>query len=146
MKEKVKVVKGATLIASNTQVKGNVHFDDQLFIIGTVEGDITADHASNATLTVADEGVVKGQIRVPNIVIRGTVEGDVHAGARIEIGAKGRVKGDVYYELIKMELGATVDGQMLHADEAGAKTKVHGLPATATNQIPADNSGNTDRL
>ena len=61
------------------------------------------------------------------------------------LAPKGRqVKGDVYYKLIEVQLGATVDGQMLHADEAGATTKVH--KATAPNQIPADNSSNTDRL
>ncbi|MCZ6889373.1 MAG: polymer-forming cytoskeletal protein [Gammaproteobacteria bacterium] len=127
MKESVKAVKGATLIAANTQVNGNVHFDDQLFINGTVEGDITADHAGKATLIVSDEGVVRGQIRVPNIVINGTVEGDVHAGTRVEIAAKARVKGNVYYKLIEMQLGAKVDGQMLHADDAGAEIKVHRL-------------------
>jgi len=62
------------------------------------------------------------------VVINGTVEGNVYASARVELAAKARVKGNVYYQLIEMQLGAMVDGQLLHEDSLGG-ANVHRFPA-----------------
>ena len=80
-----------------------------------------------ATVIISDEGAVTGEIRVPNVVINGQVEGNVYATTRVELAANARVKGNVYYQLIEMQLGAMVDGQLLHDQEPGA-AKVHPFP------------------
>jgi len=108
---------GATLIARNTRLLGSVNFSDQLYVNGTVEGDITAA-GDDSTVVVCDSGVVKGEIRAPNVVIDGLVEGDVFASARVELAARARVVGDVHYNLVEMQLGSVVNGQMVSlADE-----------------------------
>ena len=124
-----KLGKGATLIAHNTEVSGDLHFSDQLYINGHIEGNINAEEGSEATLMISDVGSVKGQIRAPFVVINGRVDGDVHAGTRVELAANAKVSGNVYYKLIEMQLGAMVDGQLVHVgDEAAATTNVHSLP------------------
>jgi cytoskeletal protein CcmA (bactofilin family) len=125
-----KMGKGATLIAQNTQVSGDVRFCDQLYVNGHVEGNINADDGSDATLMVSDVGSVKGEIRAPFVVVNGHVEGDVHASNRVELAANARISGNVYYKLIEMQLGAMVEGQLVHVDADGAKTNVHPLPRT----------------
>ena len=69
---------------------------------------------------------MKGEIRVPNVVINGEIEGNVYAMARVELAAHARVKGNVYYQLIEMQLGAMVDGQLLH--EPAESAIVHRFP------------------
>lgn len=128
--------KGATLIADNTLVKGDIEFDDQLFVNGAVEGNIYADPESKATLVLSDIGSVSGEIRVPYVVLNGTVNGDVHSGVRIELAGKARVKGNVYYKLIEMQLGAKVDGQLVYADEDAASDNVHRLPKSVEVSTP----------
>ena len=123
--------KGATLIADNTLVKGDIEFDDQLFVNGAVEGNIYADPESKATLVLSDIGSVTGEIKVPYVVLNGTVNGNVYSGVRIELAGKARVKGNVYYKLIEMQLGAKVDGQLVYADEDAASDNVHRLPKSA---------------
>lgn len=113
-----KVEKGTTLVAANTRIIGDVRFSDQLFLDGVVEGNVIADDSDKATVIVSEEGSVIGEIRAPHVVINGTVEGNVFAGARVELAAKARVKGNVHYKLIEMQLGALVDGQLLHADDS----------------------------
>lgn len=113
-----KVEKGTTLVAANTRIIGDVRFSDQLFLDGVVEGNVIADESDKATVIVSEEGSVVGEIRAPHVVINGTVEGNVFAGARVELAAKARVKGNVHYKLIEMQLGAMVDGQLLHADDS----------------------------
>lgn len=111
--------KGATLIASNTRIEGDVHFSDQLLVNGEVRGNILADGESDAGLTVSAKGVVHGEIRVPNVVINGRVQGDVHAGKHIELAADARVEGNVHYHLIEMVMGARVDGSLVYTPQGG---------------------------
>lgn len=130
---RTKVRDGVTLIAANTEVTGNVKFNGQLYVSGRVNGNILAAEGCEATVVVSEEGVVSGEIRVPNVVINGTVEGDISASERIELACKARVKGSVYYALVEMQLGAQVDGQLVHkhpqtaasedAHKAGAKRR-----------------------
>ncbi len=126
---RIKVEKGVTLIAPNTEVVGDIRFKDQLYVNGYVEGNVlSAEEGSAATVIISEEGSVKGEIRVPNVVINGEVEGNVYASSRVELAARARVKGNVYYELIEMQLGAMVDGQLLH-EQAADSAKVHPFPA-----------------
>lgn len=120
---------GVTLIAPSTRINGDVTFTEQLFINGRVEGNVYADPESPASVVVAEGGSVAGEIRVPNVVVNGTVEGNVHAAGKVELAAKARVIGNVYYKLIEMQLGAMVEGQMVHEDVASAApgVKVHEL-------------------
>ena len=121
--------KGVTLIAANTEVTGDVHFVNQLYINGHIKGNVTADPSSEATVVVSDEGSVNGEIRVPNVVVNGRVEGNVYATKRMELAQNAEVKGNVYYKLIEMQLGAMVDGQLVHDESLGADTpNVHRFP------------------
>jgi cytoskeletal protein CcmA (bactofilin family) len=105
--------KGATLIANNTRIEGNIHFSDQLLVNGEVHGNVHADQDSDAGLTVSSKGRVVGEIRVPNVVVNGNVRGDIHATKHVELAAEARVEGDVYYHLIEMVMGARVDGSLV---------------------------------
>jgi cytoskeletal protein CcmA (bactofilin family) len=128
-KPTTKMTKGATLIAENTAVTGDVRFSDQLYVNGHIEGNVLAEADSEATLMISDVGSVKGQINAPFVVVNGRVEGDVHAGTRVELAAHARISGNVYYALIEMQLGATVDGQLVHVRaETDMKNNVHPLP------------------
>jgi cytoskeletal protein CcmA (bactofilin family) len=119
--------KGVTLVAVDAEVEGDVRFSDQLCINGRVKGKVSAKEDGKGTLVVSEEGSVEGEIRVPNVVINGSVEGNVFAGERVELTAKAKVSGNVYYKTIEMQLGAIVDGQMIHEGDPGAK--VHPFPA-----------------
>ena len=125
---RLKAQNGVTLIASDSEVIGDVRFKDQLYVNGHVEGNIVSTSDDSATLIVSEEGSVSGEIRVPCVVINGSVEGNVYASARLELAANARVKGNVYYQLIEMQLGARVEGQLLHEETAGV-TNVHRFPA-----------------
>lgn len=130
-KSKAKMAKGATLIAENTRIAGDVCFADQLYVNGHVEGDVRAEEGSTATLVISEEGSVKGEIDAPFVVVNGRVEGNVHAGTRVELAANAKISGNVYYKLIEMQLGAMVDGQLVHVREDGGMANVHPLSRPA---------------
>ena len=135
-----KAVRGATLIAENTRISGDVHFSDQLFVNGYIDGNVTADADGTATLVISEVGTINGEIKVPFVVINGTVVGDVHAGTRVELAADAKISGNVYYKLIEMQLGAMVDGQLVHVTDEGAeKASVH--PFQRGDEDPVETGG-----
>jgi len=104
------------LIAPGTKVAGDVPFDNQLFVKGEVRGNVVADKPE-AKLIVSPEGLVAGEIKAPTVVVNGRVEGDVHATVRLELATGAQVKGDLFYALIEMQLGAQVQGRLVHTEE-----------------------------
>ncbi len=123
---KNKKAKVHTLIGSGTEVHGDVSFDGGLFVDGTIIGNVEAKAESTSILHLSDQGSIEGQVRVPNIVLNGTVIGDVYASERIELATEARVTGNVYYNLIEMAIGAEINGQMVH--EADARNPVLEMP------------------
>lgn len=106
-----------TLIGIDTEVRGDVSFDGGLFVDGTIIGNVEAKAGSTSTLNLSDRGSIEGQVRVPHVILNGTVIGDVYASERIELAAEAQVTGNVYYNLIEMAIGAEVNGQMVHEAE-----------------------------
>jgi cytoskeletal protein CcmA (bactofilin family) len=68
-------------------------------------------------LSISERGCVEGTVVVPNLLLNGTVKGDVAASGRVELGARARVVGNVRYGLIEMAIGAAVNGKLIHASE-----------------------------
>lgn len=112
--QKNKSEAGITLIASNCEITGDVHFSDQLQINGVIKGNIYAQEGSKALVTISEKGRVKGDIRVPNIIVNGKVFGDIYSDKHVELAAKAEIKGNVYYSLIEMVMGSRVDGKLVH--------------------------------
>ncbi len=121
---------GTTLIAQNTRLKGDVLFGEQVYVNGTIEGDVLAQGSDSATLVVCEGGFVRGEIRAPNVVIDGDVEGDVYATGKLELAAKARVSGNVHYNLVEMHLGSVVNGQMISLAETSGAAEVSVVPET----------------
>jgi len=103
-----------TLISKTTEINGDLHFSGTLEIEGKIHGNIYADGGSPAELRIRESGLVQGEIKVPSIIINGLVEGDVYSSQHIELAAKARVVGNVYYHLIEMVMGSEVNGSLYH--------------------------------
>jgi cytoskeletal protein CcmA (bactofilin family) len=135
-KSKSKPQRIDTLIGAGTRVIGDVHFGGGFHVDGHIKGNIDAPPESGATLSVSDAGVVEGSVAVPNVILNGTVKGDILAHDRVELGATARVTGNVYYGLIEMEMGAEINGKLIHEPRKAAGTAKPAPEPKAT----ADNS------
>ena len=115
---------GTTLVANNTRIKGDVLFEEQLYVTGFIEGNVTASDSKNdapdgAKLVICEGGTVKGEVRAPHVVIDGTVEGDVYATNKVELAPKAKVVGNLHYNLVEMQAGSVVNGKMVSLEDAG---------------------------
>ena len=109
-----------TIIGQQTQISGDLHFSGGLHIDGQVKGNVIASEDAASVLTVSEHGRIEGDVRVPTVFLNGSVTGDVRCEERIELAAKARVNGDVYYNLIEMVMGAEVNGSLLHQADASS--------------------------
>ncbi|WP_455199113.1 bactofilin family protein [Kaarinaea lacus] len=112
-----------TLIGGGTVIQGDIHFKDGLHIDGVVKGNVIAE-GNDSMLTMSEQGRIEGEVRVHNIVLNGSVEGDVHASHHIELAPEARVHGNVYYNLIEMAMGAEVNGNLVHKVEKSTQSGV----------------------
>lgn len=107
-----------TLIGQSTEVRGDIVFSGGLHVDGIVRGNVVAEEGSGSLLTLSQRGKIEGEVKVPNVVLNGTIVGDVYAPEHIELAAEARVNGNVYYSLIEMAMGAEVNGNLVHRSEA----------------------------
>lgn len=80
------------MLGRSIQIHGRVSGKEDLVVDGRVEGDI--DLPENR-LTVGASGHVQGGIRAREIIIHGTVQGNLEASERVEIKKNARVMGDL---------------------------------------------------
>jgi len=117
-----------TVIGEQTRLEGDLRFSGGLHVDGKVKGNIIAEPGSENVLTVSEKGQIEGDVRVPNLVLNGAVEGDVHASERVELASHAKVTGNVYYSLIEMAMGAEVNGNLVHRGaEQEAPTSSEGI-------------------
>lgn len=102
-----------SLIARGTSVSGDLRFSGALHLDGRIEGALIGD-GPDAVFTLSEHGQVQGDIRVPNAIINGLVQGDIHVSGKLELAAQARVSGDVSYNMLEMTAGAKVNGRMSH--------------------------------
>jgi cytoskeletal protein CcmA (bactofilin family) len=102
-----------TLIGRSARVQGDVEFQGGLHLDGQIVGGVRAGEAREATLSVSVTGSIEGPVDVPNVMLEGSVKGDIHARERVVLGATARVEGNVYYGVIEMMLGAQILGKLV---------------------------------
>lgn len=127
-RKKRKNTKIDTLIGHQSEMRGDVLFNGGLHVDGTIRGNVIADPESGSVLSLSERGVIEGEVRVPNVILNGTVIGDVYSSNQVDLAAQARVSGNVYYNLIEMERGAEVNGNLVHDTEKVAAKRSE-LPA-----------------
>jgi cytoskeletal protein CcmA (bactofilin family) len=103
-----------TLIGAKTRINGDVEFSGGLHVDGYINGNVSGELGTDASLSVSEQGEIEGSVIVPNIVLNGIVKGDIDATDRVELGEKARVLGNVRYTVIETAVGAQINGKLIH--------------------------------
>jgi cytoskeletal protein CcmA (bactofilin family) len=103
-----------SLIGVGTRIEGNVSFKGGLRVDGEITGNVTALPDQASTLVLSAKARIDGEIRVSHLVVNGSINGPVYATEFLELQADCRVKGDVHYNNLEMQLGAIVEGRLVH--------------------------------
>ncbi|HYW66339.1 MAG TPA: polymer-forming cytoskeletal protein, partial [Candidatus Dormibacteraeota bacterium] len=104
-------------LGPSLHVKGEITGNEDLVIEGTVEGLVQLDERK---LTVGAAAKLTADIIAREVVVYGTVKGNLRAKDRIEIKKDGSVNGDLTTARIMIEDGAYFKGS-IEIDKSGEK-------------------------
>jgi cytoskeletal protein CcmA (bactofilin family) len=95
------------VLNSDVDLKGTLKFSGELTFDGKLDGEINSD----ATLHLGDNAVIKGNINVSTVVVRGKINGNITAREKIDIKSKAELFGDVRAPKLVIEEGVTFVGK-----------------------------------
>jgi cytoskeletal protein CcmA (bactofilin family) len=116
-------IKDGTLsgfVGSGTAITGEATFKSLLRIDGKFSGRIASP---SGTLIVGAGGVVDANIEVSIATILGTVNGDIIATQRIELGRAGKLNGNIQTPSLMIEQGAVFEGSCKMIQQKAAADK-----------------------
>jgi len=102
-----------TLLGKTANLNGDLEFSGGLHLDGRINGNVRSSAEDGGALSVSESGFIEGRVEVTNIVMNGTVNGDMYARDRLVLGGKARVNGNVYYGVIEMAPGAVITGKLI---------------------------------
>ena len=125
-----------TLLGENSSFSGDIEFSGGLRVDGVVRGHVTALDNANGLLVISETGEVEGDITVPHIIINGTVHGNVISSEHVELQKSARITGDIQYQGVEMQLGASLNGNLV----SNPKSPVRAVPSTSVSSASTSGS------
>src|SRR6266498_2539029 len=101
--------KGAATIGKGVKVNGQIYSREDLYVDGEVEG--TIELLENK-LTIGPSGKVQASVKAREVVILGSVQGNVESHDKLEIRKDARLIGDLKTARIIIEDGAYFKGSI----------------------------------
>ena len=101
--------RGTASIGKSVVVKGNILSREDLIVDGDVEGAI---EMMEHRLTVGPNGTLKAMVKAREIIVIGTIHGNVEATDKIEIRKEAKLVGDIKTQRIVIEDGAYFKGSI----------------------------------
>lgn len=95
-----------TIIGDNSRIEGVLYASESTRIDGLLQGKIL----SESSVIVGEHGTVKGDINAVEILVAGTVYGNLTATQRIEITETGCILGDLITKTLVIDEGASFKG------------------------------------
>jgi cytoskeletal protein CcmA (bactofilin family) len=129
-------------VGNGTSVTGEATFKAMLRVDGHLSGRVSS---GSGTLIVGANGKVDANIEVAVAVIHGTINGDIIATQRLELGRAAKVNGNIQTPSLVIEQGGIFEGscKMLQMSAAADKNKNQPLDASSMKPITADGSTKT---
>jgi cytoskeletal protein CcmA (bactofilin family) len=131
-------------VGSGTVVTGEANFKAMMRVDGHLSGRI---NSSSGTLIVGANGKVDANIEVAVAIVHGTVNGDIIATQRLELGRAAKLNGNIQAASLMIEPGAVFEGtcKMIKMNADAGKGKSNGrddqpLDTTSMKPINADAS------
>jgi cytoskeletal protein CcmA (bactofilin family) len=118
-----------TLLGRGSEFEGKLTFEGTVRIDGRLSGEIFSDDV----LVVGEGAEVHAEIDIGDIIIQGTIVGNIRAKRSIEIHAPGRVRGDLTTPTLQIDRGVILEGRSCRE---GVPDGTRSRPATPAGPVP----------
>lgn len=107
-------------IGKSVQIRGEVKGNEDLLVDGLVEGTLTL---SDSRLTIGASARVQANVAARDVIVLGTLNGNINATGRVELRSGCRVNGDLRGARLSIEENAIFSGKVDLIQSAGAGEK-----------------------
>jgi cytoskeletal protein CcmA (bactofilin family) len=99
--------RSSTIFSAGPELSGEISFRDLVRVNGHIAGTV---YSERGTLIVDDTARVDANIQVAVAVINGTINGDIVASQKVEIGPGAKIYGNIWTRSIAIKDGALFEG------------------------------------
>src|ERR1044071_3446326 len=96
-----------TLLGRGASFEGKLTFEGTVRIDGRFKGEVFSDDV----LVIGEGAIAEAEIDVGEIIVQGTVLGNIKAKRAIEVHAPGRIKGDIHTPSLQIDKGVMFEGR-----------------------------------
>lgn len=124
---------GHSLIGPTVVIRGEVTAEEDLLVKGRIEGFI--NHSQ--TVTIHADGTAAAEVKAREVLVEGTVDGNVYGMERVQIAETGQVNGNVYSPRVGVLEGASFKGAIdMDADVEAIERRFHEQTGTEPKKAP----------
>lgn len=133
-------VSSGSTVGGRMKVTGTILSEEDLQIVGQVEGEIRA----RETLSISKEAEVRAVVHGRRIVLEGSLQGDIHASELVVLGANSTMQGDIHTPSLEIREGALFRGSVKMKatakapEHTGASAETKSSPGTGKPQSGAE--------
>ena len=95
-------------IASDVVLSGRIHFPADARVDGRLKGEVHADQL----LLIGPTAEVNARIRARDLIIQGTLTGDVIESGEVRVSSTGKVFGSIQARCLSIDDGARFEGRV----------------------------------
>src|SRR5262245_4096089 len=96
-----------TVIGKEWKIVGSVTADGLVWLYGQIDGELRC-----SSLVIDNAAYVSGTVAADRVLVDGKVVGSIHGG-KVVLKSRAQVVGDLYYQSLAIESGASFDGRLL---------------------------------
>jgi cytoskeletal protein CcmA (bactofilin family) len=128
---------GPASIGKAVKISGQIYSKEDLYIDGDVEGSI---ELREHRLTIGPNGKVRSNVKAREVVILGSVQGNVDASDKLEVRKDARLVGEIKTARIVIEDGAYFKESIDIVKSEPAKSSANLQPKPQVTPVAAANS------
>ncbi|MDJ0803733.1 MAG: polymer-forming cytoskeletal protein [Desulfobacterales bacterium] len=103
-----------SIIDDGVSVEGNIEFVGELLIRGRLSGKVTG-----ATVTIAEEGRVRADMKIERMTVGGVFDGEVRAEDELNILPGGQCRGKVICKSLVVQAGGILNADVSQLGNPG---------------------------
>jgi cytoskeletal protein CcmA (bactofilin family) len=131
-----------TLIGANSSFEGEFRGSDSLCIEGRFQGRLETE----GTVFINQRAYVQAEIYAQQVYVHGEILGNIYAQEHLNIGATGKVTGEVTTRSLTIATGGFLNGRCQMEAEQGTSAKQSGKLSDLFGKRKADDESNTQDL
>jgi cytoskeletal protein CcmA (bactofilin family) len=129
--------RGPAVIGKSVMIKGQIFSREDLTIDGEIDGSV---ELNEHRLTVGPNGKLQAGVKAREVVVLGTIHGNVEASDKIDIRKDAKLVGDIKTARIVIEDGAYFKGSIDIARPEAAKAPAPAQPKPQSTGATASNA------